>query len=119
MGYQDQQIKGWRIYLPRSNEFIITAHATFIDHRVGPKAKIITSSGNTAEQLPIEVYEDIKLSNLLQDNSTVTNENMNDADNTPPNKRKNPHRQSQELGHAVRGVSHNRANSFSAKGGNV
>ena len=35
VGYQDQQLAGWRIYLPRSNEFIITAHASFVDHRLG------------------------------------------------------------------------------------
>ena len=34
VGYQDQQPIGWRIYLPESDEFIITAHATFEDHRV-------------------------------------------------------------------------------------
>ena len=34
VGYQDQQPIGWRIYLPESEEFIITAHATFEDHRV-------------------------------------------------------------------------------------
>ena len=33
VGYQDQQLSGWRIYLPRSNEFIITAHASFVDYR--------------------------------------------------------------------------------------
>ena len=33
VGYQDQQLSGWRIYLPRSNEFIVTAHASFFDHR--------------------------------------------------------------------------------------
>jgi hypothetical protein len=34
VGYQDQQPIGLRIYLPASNEFIITAHAEFEDHRV-------------------------------------------------------------------------------------
>ena len=29
VGYQDQQPKGWKIYLPGSNEFIITAHVHF------------------------------------------------------------------------------------------
>ena len=35
VGYQDQQSIGWRIFLPNSNEFIVTAHASFEDHRVG------------------------------------------------------------------------------------
>ena len=34
VGYQDQQPIGWRVYLPESDDFLITAHATFEDHRV-------------------------------------------------------------------------------------
>ena len=29
VGYQEQQLRGWKIYLPGSNEFIITAHVHF------------------------------------------------------------------------------------------
>jgi hypothetical protein len=29
----------WRIYLPRSNEFIVTDHASFVDHRLGTEFK--------------------------------------------------------------------------------
>jgi len=29
VGYQEQQLHGWKIYLPGSNEFIITAHVHF------------------------------------------------------------------------------------------
>jgi len=34
VGYQDQQAIGWRVYLPESDDFLITAHATFEDQRV-------------------------------------------------------------------------------------
>ena len=29
VGYQDQQTVGWRVYIPESNDFLITAHASF------------------------------------------------------------------------------------------
>jgi len=34
LGYQEQQAVGWRNYLPKPNEFIVTTHASFEDHRV-------------------------------------------------------------------------------------
>jgi hypothetical protein len=42
VAYQDQQFSGWRIYIARSNEFIITVHASFSDYR----------NSNTANQDP-------------------------------------------------------------------
>ena len=42
--YQDQQLIGWRIYLPKSNEFIITAHASFEDMRAQSKTPAISNN---------------------------------------------------------------------------
>ena len=47
VGYQDQQLVGWRIYLPKSNEFIITAHASFEDHRVRMPGSASDSKSNS------------------------------------------------------------------------
>ena len=44
VGYQDQQLIGWRIYLPKSNEFIITAHASFEDMRAQSKTPAIRNN---------------------------------------------------------------------------
>ena len=53
MGYQVQQLHGWRIFLPQSNEFIITAHASFEDHKAGVTSRSGQVSKNryTKEEL--------------------------------------------------------------------
>ena len=46
VGYQDQQLIGWKIYLPSTNEFIITAHASFEDMKAKNIETIYTDEVN-------------------------------------------------------------------------
>ena len=50
VGYQDQQSVGWRIFLPLTNEFIITAHASFEDVRVRDNDRLLPNSSPAMEQ---------------------------------------------------------------------
>jgi len=53
-GHENETI-GWRIYLPKSNEFIFPGHASFEDHRVrssiGADRRTIGSDRYTIEVL--------------------------------------------------------------------
>jgi hypothetical protein len=53
VGYQDQQPVGLRIYLPAEDEFVITAHAEFEDHRVRLQGtnSVVTVSRYTDEEV--------------------------------------------------------------------
>ena len=73
VGYQDQQLSGWRIYLPRSNEFIVTAHASFIDHRLGCEpisSKQYMLSEDNLDRLSVEMYEAPSKVDKISDTST-------------------------------------------------
>ena len=63
VGFQDQQPIGWRVYLPESDDFLITAHATFEDHRVSKPSTEIGVSGSSR-------YTTEELSSVRLDNNT-------------------------------------------------
>ena len=52
VGYQDQQSVGWRIFLPLTNEFIITAHASFEDVRVRDDDRLLPNPSLSTEPEP-------------------------------------------------------------------
>ena len=70
----------WRIYLPRSNEFIVTAHASFVDHRLGTEFKStkgIITSNEEENYLRVEKYpvEAVVTSNVGSSTALVTKVN--------------------------------------------
>ena len=63
VGYQDQQLSGWRIYLPTSNEFIITAHASFVDYRNSDGANQV-SDRTTRRSEPVN-HDSVRTTGLI------------------------------------------------------
>ena len=54
--------------MPRSNEFIVTAHASFIDHRLGNKS-------NSTRQYMVEYSSQLSVESFIE-NTHVDNESV-------------------------------------------
>ena len=54
VGYQEQQLRGWKIFLPGSNEFIITVHVHFENDKFNKVAHDIpeTTEEDTSHFMP-------------------------------------------------------------------
>jgi len=66
VGYQDQQPKGYRIYLTLKQEIIITAHASFEDNLIRDPFIAETQGGDISRYCPEEQVEIGEITDVLK-----------------------------------------------------
>ena len=92
VGYQDQQVKGWKIYVQDATEFIITAHAHFENDKYNKLVPINTTnlSAPIVDSDHISDYSDgnpvqTRLTNVVSKLNEMSSTKINNALSTRRN----------------------------------